>query len=219
MPSRNLELSSVAGPIEAELVQARRQSDAAREPAPRQRRPVKRQRAKRNSLEDFSSKLFSTTAILVRLAGIEPTTPWFVAKYSIQLSYSRERQDYSRALAFCEGCRTEILIHARKASPARPCPRHRRKKARRLTPPGFFSTTILLVRLAGIEPTTPWFVAKYSIQLSYSRAGQHYSRGFEKGEAFCMQPFSPVSALRLAARAKRRASDPAALSTSIQIIF
>ncbi len=32
---------------------------------------------------------------LVRLAGIEPTTPWFVAKYSIQLSYSRERQNYS----------------------------------------------------------------------------------------------------------------------------
>jgi hypothetical protein len=26
----------------------------------------------------------------VRLAGIEPTTPWFVAKYSIQLSYSRK---------------------------------------------------------------------------------------------------------------------------------
>ena len=30
---------------------------------------------------------------LVRLAGIEPTTPWFVAKYSIQLSYSREALD------------------------------------------------------------------------------------------------------------------------------
>ncbi|MEN3367401.1 MAG: hypothetical protein V7606_4675, partial [Burkholderiales bacterium] len=29
----------------------------------------------------------------VRLAGIEPTTPWFVAKYSIQLSYSREGRD------------------------------------------------------------------------------------------------------------------------------
>ena len=39
-----------------------------------------------------------TPDILVRLAGIEPTTPWFVAKYSIQLSYSRLRQDYSRAL-------------------------------------------------------------------------------------------------------------------------
>ena len=30
---------------------------------------------------------------MVRLAGIEPTTPWFVAKYSIQLSYSRESAD------------------------------------------------------------------------------------------------------------------------------
>ena len=29
-----------------------------------------------------------------------------------------------------------------------------------------------MVRLAGIEPTTPWFVAKYSIQLSYSREGR-----------------------------------------------
>ncbi len=26
---------------------------------------------------------------MVRLAGFEPTTPWFVAKYSIQLSYSQ----------------------------------------------------------------------------------------------------------------------------------
>jgi transcription elongation factor GreB len=34
-----------------------------------------------------------------------------------------------------------------------------------------------LVRLAGIEPTTPWFVAKYSIQLSYSRAAYDYSVG------------------------------------------
>ena len=32
---------------------------------------------------------------LARLAGIEPTTPWFVAKYSIQLSYSREARNYS----------------------------------------------------------------------------------------------------------------------------
>jgi hypothetical protein len=36
--------------------------------------------------------------ILVRLAGIEPTTPWFVAKYSIQLSYSREKQNYSKEI-------------------------------------------------------------------------------------------------------------------------
>ena len=35
---------------------------------------------------------------MVRLAGIEPTTPWFVAKYSIQLSYSRQASNYSREI-------------------------------------------------------------------------------------------------------------------------
>ena len=38
----------------------------------------------------------------------------------------------------------------------------------------------VLVRLAGIEPTTPWFVAKYSIQLSYSREAVEYSMGFSE---------------------------------------
>ena len=32
-----------------------------------------------------------------------------------------------------------------------------------------------MARLAGFEPTTPWFVAKYSIQLSYSRMSQNYA--------------------------------------------
>ena len=43
------------------------------------------------SLEkDKSPRVFLLWGLhLVRLAGIEPTTPWFVAKYSIQLSYSR----------------------------------------------------------------------------------------------------------------------------------
>jgi hypothetical protein len=36
----------------------------------------------------------------------------------------------------------------------------------------FYLTPHILVRLAGIEPTTPWFVAKYSIQLSYSRVAK-----------------------------------------------
>jgi hypothetical protein len=36
---------------------------------------------------------------MVRLAGIEPTTPWFVAKYSIQLSYSRQALNYSAVIA------------------------------------------------------------------------------------------------------------------------
>jgi hypothetical protein len=46
--------------------------------------------------------LLQPLELLVRLAGIEPTTPWFVAKYSIQLSYSREKQNYIRALLILE---------------------------------------------------------------------------------------------------------------------
>ena len=32
---------------------------------------------------------------MARLAGFEPTTPWFVAKYSIQLSYIRQAEQYN----------------------------------------------------------------------------------------------------------------------------
>ena len=41
---------------------------------------------KKKGLVSFDAK---SLIHMVRLAGIEPTTPWFVAKYSIQLSYSR----------------------------------------------------------------------------------------------------------------------------------
>jgi hypothetical protein len=51
-----------------------------------------------------------------------------------------------------------------------------RKTARKLAFPSCVSRTEILVRLAGIEPTTPWFVAKYSIQLSYSREALNYNR-------------------------------------------
>lgn len=39
-------------------------------------------------------EIFSYSILLIlvaRQAGIEPTTPWFVARYSIQLSYWRNR--------------------------------------------------------------------------------------------------------------------------------
>ena len=42
-----------------------------------------------------------------------------------------------------------------------------------------------MVRLAGIEPTTPWFVAKYSIQLSYSREALHYSMSGAASPSIC----------------------------------
>jgi hypothetical protein len=57
--------------------------------------------------KDKRAHLTMDPLYLVRLAGIEPTTPWFVAKYSIQLSYSREKQDYSRAFSGME----EFISH------------------------------------------------------------------------------------------------------------
>jgi hypothetical protein len=52
---------------------------------------------------------------VARLAGFEPTTPWFVAKYSIQLSYSRVGRNYSgktsAAFAGALGGRAERLFH------------------------------------------------------------------------------------------------------------
>src|SRR5688572_30199510 len=47
--------------------------------------------------------------------------------------------------------------------------------------PGLSGLLGNLVRLAGFEPTTPWFVAKYSIQLSYSRAAGKYISGSARG--------------------------------------
>jgi len=55
---------------------------------------VGRTRARKQTMKKACS-LWLQAFHLVRLAGIEPTTPWFVAKYSIQLSYSREDTQYS----------------------------------------------------------------------------------------------------------------------------
>lgn len=49
---------------------------------------------------------------MARLAGFEPTTPWFAAKYSIQLSYSRtQKRNYSEAFFKKEEFSTERSTH------------------------------------------------------------------------------------------------------------
>ena len=84
---------------------------------------------------------------MVRLAGIEPTTPWFVAKYSIQLSYSREALDYiTQSPESCARARELNLTHtpvahssaaarsqalARGSSPSPRAMAARRRQARR----------------------------------------------------------------------------------------
>ena len=58
---------------------------------------------------------------MVRLAGIEPTTPWFVAKYSIQLSYSRNSAVFyspknpvqTKKQLFCASHKKKAYCHER----------------------------------------------------------------------------------------------------------
>ncbi len=45
---------------------------------------------------------------MARLAGFEPTTPWFVAKYSIQLSYSRTQN--GTASCYCNALRLALDV-------------------------------------------------------------------------------------------------------------
>ena len=64
---------------------------------------------------------------LVRLAGFEPTTPWFVAKYSIQLSYSRITTIIARNPTF-SAIRTTIICCAGNRRNRWRCRRYRRPR-------------------------------------------------------------------------------------------
>jgi hypothetical protein len=81
---------------------------------------------------------------MARVEGFEPPTAWFVARYSIQLSYTR----------------TALFQHLTNL----------------VTTLSFLPSSLVgsiylhkMARVEGFEPPTAWFVARYSIQLSYTR--------------------------------------------------
>jgi hypothetical protein len=56
------------------------------------------------NLDQVQRKVFIKPWILARPEGLEPPTPWFVARYSIQLSYGRiamaEREGFEPSMEF-----------------------------------------------------------------------------------------------------------------------
>src|SRR6218665_3241513 len=69
----------------------------------------------------------------------------------------------------CRGLLAGAGGHLRGAPPPRDGGGGKKKNAQPVAVGRSIDRSNSVVRLAGIEPTTPWFVAKYSIQLSYSR--------------------------------------------------
>ncbi len=82
-----------------------------------------RMQGKSRAQKKKGTRFSSSPYILVRLAGIEPTTPWFVAKYSIQLSYSREERYYSTSMARLIGVGSIYIASTGKQSQSNVTPR------------------------------------------------------------------------------------------------
>ena len=83
-----------------------------------------------------------------------------------RLANAPEKEDESLATVIAAHSKRRARGGPRNESPKVP---GQKTAARKAGPPSRCFKSALMVRLAGFEPTTPWFVAKYSIQLSYSR--------------------------------------------------
>ena len=88
-----------------------------------------------------------TNENMVRMGGVEPPTAWFVARYSIQLSYIRKSRFSDFSIKIVEKSIIPVTISTRNLN---------------------------MVRMGGVEPPTAWFVARYSIQLSYIRTNKTF---------------------------------------------
>ncbi len=96
---------------------------------------------------------------MARPARFERATAWFVARYSIQLSYGRvlHRDLYA-------------VMRQRSASRSAKDPTRKFKSK--------------VARPARFERATAWFVARYSIQLSYGRVS---TRAAKRNSPYCHQ--------------------------------
>ena len=91
--------------------------------------------------------------MMARSGGFEPPTAWFVARYSIQLSYERTFDGGEGGIRTLDTGQTVYSLS--RGAPSATRPPHR--------------NIINMARPGGFEPPTAWFVARYSIQLSYGR--------------------------------------------------
>ena len=91
---------------------------------------------------------------MARVEGFEPPTAWFVARYSIQLSYASAKE----------------WRLGRDSNPRYGYKPYTPLAGERLQPLGHLTVLFpgkeIMARPGGFEPPTAWFVARYSIQLS-----------------------------------------------------
>ena len=108
---------------------------------------------------------------------------WVSGKENKNIPHADHPFRVSAVLEFCwMGLRVRFGETATERQPERSQKPERRKDLASFNA----KPLILLVRLAGIEPTTPWFVAKYSIQLSYSRTVPSVAAFFAVSDTVCV---------------------------------